>query len=512
MESSQVENSKRIAKNTLLLYIRMVLLILIGLYTSRVNLKVLGVEDFGIYNVIGGTVLMFSVISRSLSSAISRFITFEIGKNDMEKLKIVFSTSINIQIVLSVLIIILVETIGIWFLNNKMVIPDQRMNATFWVFQLSLVSFIFTLLAIPYNAEIIGHERMAAFAYFSIIEAVGRLVIAFGTAYTTYDKLIVFAILQALLALCLRAAYSIYCRINFEECKYQFVFDRSLFKEMTGFASWNFIGTTSALLRDQGGNIVINLFHGPVVNAARGIANQVYFAVYGFVSNFMTALNPQIVKSYATGDRDYMMTLIYQGSRLSYYMLLCISLPLVINVDYVLHLWLGSPPEHASLFVQLAMGFALSESISNPLITASNATGKIRNYQLVVGGIQLLNLPLAYVCLRLGAMPETVLIVAIILGQVSLFVRLYMLRSMIGIKPFEFLRKVYLNVIVVTVISFVVPYFVNSWFETSLINFISVTLLSVVYTLVVIYFIGCNTEERALVLRQVEKIKNKFIK
>lgn len=506
------KKSKKLAKNTLLLYVRMLLLMLIGLYTSRINLQVLGVNDFGIYNVVGGVVIMFSVVNRSLSSAISRFITFELGKGNIERLKSIFSMSVNIQIILSVLILLLAETIGLWFLSEKMVIPKDRVNAAFWVYQFSVLTFIFNIVSIPYNAAIIGHERMSVFAYIGIIEAIGKLAVAIGIAFATYDKLIVFSILHAVIAVSLQVLYQTYCRRTFAECKYSFIFDKSLFREMTGYAGWNFIGSTSALLRDTGGNIVINLFCGPAVNAARGIAMQVNQAVQGFATNFMTALNPQITKSYAKEEYQYMMKLIYQGARLSFYMLLCLSLPIIINAQYILEIWLENPPEHSALFVQLVLVFTMTEAISNPLITANNATGCIRNYQLVVGGIQLFNLPISYTLLRLGAMPESVLMTAIIIGQCCLMARLYMLRNQIGLNALDFIRRVYLNVIFVSIIAFIIPWFINIQLENTPFKFISISLLTLFYTLAIIYYIGCNKEERLFITSQIIKIKNRFLK
>lgn len=434
-------NNKRIAKNTLLLYIRMLFLMAVNLYTSRVVLNVLGVEDFGIYNVVGGVVAMFSMLSGSLSAAITRFITYELGTGDRESLKRIFSSAVTIQIGLAVLIILLAEAIGVWFLNIKMNIPDARIVAANWVFQFSILTFAINLISVPYNASIIAHERMSAFAYISILEAIGKLAIAFLIVVSPMDKLIFYAILMCAVALIVRFAYGIYCKRNFEECTYHFIFDKDLLKRMFGFAGWNFIGATSAVLRDQGGNVVINLFCGPAVNAARGIAFQVNNAVSGFVTNFMTALNPQITKSYAAGDRDYMMTLIYQGARLSFYMLLLLSLPVLINTHYILELWLKTVPEHAVLFVQLVLVFAMSESISHPLITAMLATGKIRNYQLVVGGLQMMNLPVSYILLRIGMFPEVVIVVAIVISQCCLAARLLMLRGMIGLSVKKYLKK-----------------------------------------------------------------------
>ncbi len=501
---STSDNNKRIAKNTLLLYFRMLFMMVVSLYTSRVILNVLGVEDFGIYNVIGGVVAMFSVISGSLSAAISRFITYELGKGDQSKLNKIFSASVTIQLLLSLIIVVLIETVGVWFLNTKMVIPEERMTAANWVLQLSIVSFVLGLLSVPYNAAIIAHEKMSAFAYISILEAMGKLAIALLIVVSPIDKLIFFAILTCVVGVIVRFAYGYYCQKHFAECTYHFHWDKDILKQMFGFAGWNFIGAASSVLRDQGGNIVINLFHGPAVNAARGIAMSVNTAVTGFVTNFMTALNPQITKSYASGDHAYMMTLIFQGARLSFYMLLLLSLPILVNTHYILVLWLKLVPEHAVLFVQLMLIFAMAESISNPLVTAMLATGRIRNYQIVVGGLQMMNLPISYVCLRLGCMPECVLIVAICISQCCLAARLYMLRGMIGLSSIRYMRNVYFNVLAVAVLSAILPSLLSMYLQESFLSFVAISLVAVASTLAVEFYIGCNKKEREFV---VEKAK-----
>lgn len=505
-ENNQNINNKRIAKNTMLLYGRMLLLMAISLYTSRVILNALGVEDYGIYNIVGGVVAMFSMLSGSLSAAISRFITFELGKGNKENLAKVFSASVTIQLGICAIVILLAETVGLWFLNSKMVIPENRLYAANWVYQLSLVTFVISLVSIPYNAAIIAHERMSAFAYISIFEAVNKLIVAYFIIISPFDKLIFYAIMIAMIAISIRLIYGVYCKKRFEECTYHFIYDHELLKQMFGFAGWNFIGASSALLRDQGGNIVINLFCGPAVNAARGIAFQVNTAVHSFVTNFMTALNPQITKSYASGDYQYMMTLIFQGARLSYYILLLLSLPVIVNTHYILHIWLGQVPEHTVLFVQLVLIFGMCESISSPLITAMLATGKIRNYQLVVGGFQMLNLPVSYILLRFGAIPETVLIVAIVISQLCLVSRLYMLRGLIGLKARDFIKKVYANVIEVTILSVIVPFLLAIVLNNGFLNFIVLSIITVVSTLLVVFYVGCTMEERQFVVSKVKMI------
>lgn len=513
MNSDSSANNKRIAKNTLLLYFRMLLTMVVSLYTSRVVLGALGVEDYGIYNVVGGVVAMFSMLSGSLSAAISRFITFELGTGNKDKLKRVFSSSVTIQMGLSAIILVLAETAGLWFLNNKMVIPESRMYAANWVYQLSLLTFVINLISIPYNAAIIAHERMSAFAYISIFEAVSKLVVAYCIVISPIDRLILYAIMLTTIAIIIRLIYGSYCKRKFEECTYHFIYDHDLFKQMFGFAGWNFIGASSALLRDQGGNIVINLFCGPAVNAARGIAVQVNAAIHSFVTNFMTALNPQITKSYASGDQKYLMTLLFQGARLSFYILLLLSLPVIINTHYILKLWLGQVPEHTVLFVQLVLIFGMCESISSPLITAMLATGKIRNYQLVVGGFQMMNLPISYVFLRLGAIPETVLIVAIAISQLCLAARLYMLRGMIGLKARDFIKKVYLNVIIVTVLSSILPFVLSNILDENFISFVLLCIVALVSTFLIEFYLGCTLKERQFVISKVKTIiKKKYDK
>ena len=509
MSNQTTENNRRIAKNTLLLYFRMLFMMVVSLYTSRVVLNSLGVEDFGIYNVVGGVVAMFSVISGTLSAAISRFITYELGKENQKKLNKIFSASVTIQLLLSLIIVILIESVGIWFLNEKMTIPLERMASANWVLQFSVITFVINLISVPYNAAIIAHEKMSAFAYISILEAICKLAIAFFIMISHIDKLIFYAILMCLVSIIVRFTYGHYCKKHFEECTYHFHWDKEILKNMFGFAGWNFIGASSAVLRDQGGNIILNIYFGPSVNAARSIANQVNGAIIGFVQNFMTALNPQITKSYASNDRGYMMALIFQGARLSFYMLLLLSLPVLINTHYILVIWLKLVPEHVVLFVQLILIFAMSESISNPLITAMLATGKIRNYQIVVGAFQILNLPISYICLELGCIPESVLVVAIFISQICLAARLYMLRGLIGLSSKQYLKKVYFNILIVTFFSLIIPCILRRYMNDTFFAFVLITLTSLVCTLIVIYYIGCNRDERAFVFSKFSKIKIK---
>ncbi len=485
----------------------MLLMMGVTLYTSRVVLSALGVEDYGIYNVVGGVVAMFTMISGSLSSAISRFITFELGKGNQERLNKIFSTSVIIQLIIGAIIAILIETVGVWFLANKMVIPPDRLYAAKWVLQFSLITLIINLISIPYNATIIAHERMSAFAYISILEAFGKLAIAYFITIAPIDKLIFYAILMSLVALIIRFTYSAYCRRHFEEARFRWVFDKVLLKEMFGFAGWNFIGSSSALLRDQGGNMLLNIFAGgPAVNAAMGIATQVKSAIMQFSTNFMMALNPQITKSYASDNRDYMMTLIFQGARFAFYMLLTLSLPILISTPYILTLWLKVVPEYTVAFVRLALVFGMCESISQPLITAQQATGDIKNYQLIVGGLQMLNLPISYLFLRLGYPPVTVQVIAIFISMCCLAARLFLLRGMIKLSAREYIKRVLFNVILVSAIAITIPYCLQRYVADNFWGFIVICFICLLSTAVSIFFVGCNNSERKLVKGSLYKI------
>ena len=418
MNAENLHKGRRIAKNTMMLYVRMFVLMLVGLYTSRVVLSALGETDYGVYSVVGGVVAMFSMISGALNSAVSRFITFELGKGDPVRLNKVYCTSVNIQLMLGLIVVLLAEPIGLWFIENKMTIDPARIPAATWVLHFSLLAFVVNLMSVPQMASITAHEKMSAYAYIGILDGLLRLGIAFMIISAPFDRLVYYAMLMALVVLIVRITYGIYCRIHFPECRYHFIFDRPLVKEMFSFAGWNFIGVTSGVLRDHGGNILVNLFSGPVVNAARGIAVQLNGAVQSFVTNFMTAVNPQITKSYAAGDTKYVFALIGKSSRMSFYLLSLMAIPIIFNANLLLQIWLKEVPEHTTLFVQLFLIFAMGESLSLPLITAMLATGRIRNYQLVVGGIQLLNLPISYILLKLGAIPEITVVVAIALSHV----------------------------------------------------------------------------------------------
>lgn len=509
--SSHAENTRRIAKNTLMLYVRMLFGMLVSLYTSRVVLQALGVEDYGIYNVVGGFVAMFSMISASLSSSVGRFLTFELGKGDMEALKRVFSTSLSIHVFLSVIIVLLAETVGIWFLNTHMTIPEARLYAANWVFQASVLTFVINLWSVPFSASIVAHERMSAFAYIGILDIVLRLLMVLFIAYSglDFDRLIVYALLLVVVVCLMQMIYWRYCYRNFEECRISLHFDAQYWKAMSSFAGWNFIGCTAGLLKEQGVNVLLNIFIGPVVNAARGIAGTVNNVLASFSGNFMTALNPQITKSYAAGDYDYMFSLVERGSRFSYYILLIFALPVLFETEFILTLWLKSYPEHTANFVRLILIVTLCDILSNTLINLQLATGKLRNYQLAVGGMLLMNFPLSYLCLNFGYPPESTLIVAFVVSVCCLLLRLIFLRTMVGLSVKKFLRKVCMNVLLVTFVAAIIPFLIYIQMSDSIVRFFLICIVTVFCSSFAIYFIGCTNNERLFIKNKLLILKSK---
>ena len=495
--------SQRIAKNTLFLYFRMLITMLVSLYTSRIILNTLGVEDYGIYNVAGGVVMMFSIINGTMATAVQRFMNYEMGKKNEERLKTVFNISIVIHIGIALIVLILLESIGVWFLNNKMNISPKRMNAANWVLQFSTFSFVATILSVPYNAAIIANEKMKAFAFISILEVSFKLLIVFSLSWFSFDKLKLYAVLMFLLSVLLRIVYGIYAKKNFKECRFQWKWDKNIFKEMTAFAGWNMIGVSSSILRTQGVNIVLNIFYGTFVNAAMGIANQVKSAIENFTNNFIVALNPQITKSFASGDKSYLMTLVFHGSKYAFYLLLFISLPIILEAEIILKLWLKTVPEYAVIFVRLTLVVSLIESLSKTLIQAMFATGKIRDYQLMVGSITLLNLPLSLLFLYWGYPPQAVFIIAIIIAIISLFVRLTMLKTMINIQVKNFLYKVVINVIIISILSALIPTAILFSLEPGFKRLLLVTFTSILSTTLMIYIIGLTAKERNLINNKI---------
>lgn len=502
MDSLKHIRNERLAKNTLLLYFRMLFVMLVGLYVSRIVLQELGESDFGVYNVVGGFVAMFAIISNSLSSAISRYITFELGKGDESRLREIFSMSVNIQLIIGLFILVIGEIVGLWFIENKMTIDESRRSVAVIVFQLSLLTFLVNLISVPYNACVIAHEKMKFFAYIGIAEVILKLFAVFILKYACFDKLELWALLLMLIVVVLRLGYGIYCKKNFKECHYMFNIDHNLLKEMFGFAGWNFIGEIAGVLRNHGVNVLLNVYFGPVVNAGRGIANQVSRAINQFSSNFMVAVSPQITKLYAKEDVASSYNLALMSSRLSGCLLLIVSLPLVMEMDFVLRLWLGPYPKDALNFSILAIILVIVESIALPFVTLQRATGKMKKYQLVVGSVHLLNFPISFLLLVENFRANCVYYVAILLAVVCLFCRVVLLKDNMPISIALFLKDVCLRLLLVISACVMTCYVIKEKFS---INPIGSMLLIMLFSVIWVLLLGMKKSEIVFLKNKIRR-------
>lgn len=508
--SEVITNNKRIAKNTLLLYFRSIFLILISLYTSRVILQMLGVSDYGIYNVVGGVVTMFAMISSSMSSASQRFITYTLGEGNFERLKKIFNTSMTLHVIIGALVVLLVEIFGVWFLYAKLNIPDDRLDVAFWVLQLSIATLFVNIISVPYNSVIIAHEKMSAFAYISILEAVLKLLIVFALLWSPIDRLILYSILMFLTALLIRIIYTVYSQRSFEETRnVKFRIEHGLFKEMFSFAGWNLFGNGSLLLRNQGVDIILNIFFGVTVNAAKGICNQVQSAVYQFVSNFQTAVTPQLTMSVAQQNQDRTHSLIMKGGRYSFYMLSIFAVPLIVSAPEVLSLWLVEVPDYTVVFIQWTLLYLLLDSLSRFLMNAVLAYGKIKVYQIVVGGTKILTLPLVLIWLLLGGSPVTGILANIIIEIVCLFQRLYFNSKYNNLPWHSYVLKTFLPCWFIFTMAFVPSYLVRLYFST---NLFVLFVTSLLITTLVIGLVGLEKNERQMVIAKAISFIKKYQK
>lgn len=511
--TSSSSNNNRLAKNTLLLYGRTLLSMLISLYTSRVILQSLGIENYGIYNIVGGFVGIFSIMSATLTSSTQRYLTVELGKNSNSNPQQVFSAALFLHVVLCIILLILFETIGLWFLNTQLNINVNRMTSANWVYQCSIISFLFNIISTPYNAAIIAHERMGVFAYISLLDVVLKLIIAYLLYISPIDVLIFYSFLFLGVSIFDRIIYSSYCHKHFPETKFIIVKDKSLYKEMTSFAGLNFLGVLATVLSNQGVNIILNIFGGVVVNAACGISTQVLNAVSKFVNDFMTALNPQITKTCASGQYKTSMDLCYKGAKLSFFLMLIFAIPIIIRTPQILEFWLKSYPNYSVPFVRLTLLYSLILILSNPLITLVQATGKIKIYTYWVGGFRLFTLPLCFILLKLGYEPYYAYFAIIFTEIMSLVLRLIIIKKILNFSPYEFCNKVVLRIIIVTFISFIVSYIFSCIIGKSLYGLIIFSLLSLFTSIIVITYIGLRTSERYTIINfireKIEKILNR---
>ena len=510
MSNQTKDNNKRIAKNTLLLYFRMLLMMFVTLFTSRVVLDKLGVTDYGIYNVVGGVVAMLGFLNSSMSNAVQRYLSFEIGKNNEAGVNRIFNVSLFAHAGIAVFVFVVMEIVGVWYLNTHMNIPAERMDAANWVLQCSIFTTLFTIVQVPYNAIIISKEQMGIYAYISILEVVLKLLVVYMLAIGNFDKLKLYSVLIMVVTIGIVMIYRFYCTRKYKEAKFKFIKDWNLLKQIVGFASWNMLGELAWVFTGQGVNIILNSFFGPVVNAARGLAEQVNGAVNRFVANFQTAVNPQLIKNYASDQLGEMKTLLFRSTRFSYYLLLALSLPIILKMDFILHLWLKEVPDYTTGFCQLVLVSSLVSTLSNLLAQVARAYGKIRNYQIIVSIFLFLNFPLSYIVLKFGGSPLSTMFVNIGINAMLLFVRLRLTNRMIQMTYGSFIRNVLFPVIIVTAVALVIPLTIYFMLDNSIISFIIVCLVSFVSVGVSIYALGMNANERLYILAAISKIITKI--
>ena len=499
--------TKRIAKNTLMLYFRQILIMIVSLYTVRVVLNTLGAEDYGIYNVVAGVVTMFSFLSSSMATASQRYFSFALGQNDSEQLKKYFSMSFTIYCLIALIVLVLAETVGLWFVTQKLVIPVERKNAAFWIYQASIFSMICTILTAPFMASIIAHEDMNIYAYVSIIEVALKLGIVFLLPLFAIDKLIFYGVLMAGVVFINTAIYRTICVKKYVECKFSFFWEKALFKELVSYTGWNMFGSAVGVFKNQIVNIILNQFFNPIVNAARGIAAQVNSAVNSFAQNFSTAVRPQIIKNYASGEKEKMLQLMFRSCKATFLLMFVFALPLILEMPYVLKLWLKNVPEYAVLFTILALIDALIDTISYPLMAAAQATGKIKLYQAVVGSVLLLNAPVAYVVLKLGFAPYSVFAVSISITILAFIVRLIILKRLIDFSFWKFIGKIAIPIILSSFVALIIPYFIRDFIQESFLRLCVTVIVSIICVGLSGYFVALSKDEKQWI---VEIVKSKL--
>lgn len=492
-----MSDNKRIAKNTMFLYFRMFLIMGVSLYTSRIILQTLGVEDFGIYNVVGGIVTMFSFLNGSLGAATSRYITFELGRKDYVKLNKIFNVALVTHVCIGLVIALLAETVGLWFFYNKMLIPEERMTAAFWVYQISILSSLVSLTQVPYNAALIAHENMKVYAYVGMVEVILRLLVVYLLMIAPFDKLIFYAILLFVLNLGIMSFYRVYCIKRYDESRIKFCNEKALYKDMFKYAGSDLIGNVSVLAQGQGLNLLLNVFFGPVVNAARAVAYQVQGAVTQFGNNFMTAVRPQIIKLYAQGEIKEMFKLVYLSSNFSYYLMWLLILPLSLEADYILSLWLGKYPDHSVSFLILVFILCLIQTLKTPRTIVLHATGKLFLANIVIGTLLCCAFPLAYIFLKMGGEPESVFWAANITMLLSELISVFIVRKYVEYNITDYFLNVHVRCVIVTVVSLLLPYFLfDKYMEPSFMRLILTCCLTTISIVVTVWCIGMSKDMR----------------
>ena len=503
--TTEISNNKRIAKNTLMLYARTFITIIVSLYTSRIILQTLGETDFGIYNIVGGVVVLFNFVQNAMTSAVQRFLNVEMSKKDNHSVNKLFNTSIIIHIMLVFVFLIFAETIGVWFIRNILNIPDGKETIVMYVFQLSILTTCINILRTPYNAMIIANEEMGFFAYTSIIESGLKLTIAFLIIIFN-DKLIAYSSLIALTAIIMLILYYLYTSIKYKAVKLKFHWDKELIKKITSFAGWSCFGSIADLGYMQGTNIILNIFHGVTLNTVVGITTQIKSAVYTLFSNFQMAARPQVVKLYAQNEYELYSELTFRLSKFSFFLILFVAIPLYLNIEYILSLWLVNIPKFTIQFAKLTIIFALIDSLHGPLWTCMQASGELKRQQLSVSLILLLNLPFTYIAFFYGSPPATLLIIQIILCIIALFARIYFSKIDANISPYEYYKKVIIPIIIVFLLCPITPIIIGQHFSGFL-KLITTTISSCLISSIIIFMFGINPTERKGI---ISFIKNKL--
>lgn len=505
-----MSSSKIIAKNTFFLYIRMFLTMIVSFYSSRIVLEQLGVSDYGVYGLVGGIVAMFGFFNSSMTSTTQRYLTIDIGEGDLVRLQKTFSATLTIHIGIALLVMLLAETIGLWYINSIMVFPKQRTFAVNVVYQFSIATAFLGIIQIPYNALIIAKERMNIYAYVSILEALLKMLIVFLLLLFEYDKLITYAILIFLVANLIRLIFQIYCRKNFKESKYYFEYDKNTYGELLGFTGWNSLGSIALLLSTQGNNLILNLFFGTGVNAAFGISTLVQGVILSFAHNFQTAVNPQIIKLYAIRNFQQMQKLIFLTSKFSFYLLLILVTPVLLNTDYILKLWLKVVPEYTVIMVNLSLINILIEILSFSLIVGIQAKGNLKQFQLVLGTLVSLNLPISYLVLKMGGNPYSVFVILIMISVFSLFFRLFFLNKLLGFKTLNFVKKVLFPVFIVFIFILIMDIVTNKYFNyIANVNTVNKLIINIIvyflFTIIIIFSLGVSNKEKLMIRNLMKK-------
>lgn len=499
-----MSSHKTIAKNTMFLYFRMFLTMGVGLYTSRLVLEALGVVDYGIYGLVGGIVTMFAFLNSAMASATQRYLSFDIGRNDLERLQKTFNATLNIHFLIAFLVLVLAETIGLWFVNSKLDIPADRMYAVNWVYQFSVFTFILNVIQVPYNALLIAREHMNVYAYVSILETILKLIIVFILVQADTDRLILYAILTFFVSFVIRMTYKQYCKKRFKESVYKFYYDKTYYKELLSYSGWNLFGNIAAVARGQGSNILLNIFFGPIANAAYALTIMVQGIIGNFVSNFQMAVNPQIVKNYSKGDKEASLNLMFISAKFSFFAMLIIVLPFLFNIDYVMSLWLKEIPPYTVDFIKLALVLSLIEVISNPLMTGAQATGKIKWYQAIIGTFIFLSLPAIWIVLKLTNNPLNIYWVLISTSILSLVFRVLFLVKMMGLNIKRFSLDVLLRIVIVSVIVLLIIINLEFEKEQNLINlFLQLTFVFCITTISIAIF-GMTKQERKYLINIIK--------